>query len=328
MFGIDPIRSHLGLASSHVMNRIRSSLLMGLIAVVLVTTETGCRAIGRFGESRQTIASRRLSRQGLKAMHEGEWSVAETLFKDALEVSNSDDRAHFGLAESMWQRGEREAAISHMEQAVRLSAGDPKLAERLGRMYLDVGRLEESIQQSNLAMQAERTSADAWSLHGDCLHAKGDLEAALAAYHRALAIQPDYASVQLKAAEVYLAQGRFDRIVATLDRLQEGADGATTPARADLLRGIAMQQLGRPVEAQRSFAVAASKNPTDAAPHLQLASLLLEHGDVQEAKLSLAHAAQLEPDSAMGQSLKVQIDAVERSRSRTPAILSSSILRH
>ncbi len=309
------------------MIRSPSSFLLGLILLGLVSSETGCRAIGRFGESRQTIASRRLSRQGLKAMHEGDWTVAESLFQDALDVSGSDDRAHFGLAESLWQRGEQEAAIAHMEQAVRLSAGDPKVSERLGRMYLDVGRLEESIQQSNLAMQAERTSADAWSLHGDCLQAKGEMDAALAAYHRALAIQPDFAAVQLKAAEIYLAQGRFDRLVATLDRLEEGAGGEPIPARADLLRGIAMQQLGRPAEAERSFAIAASKNPGDASPHLQLASLRLERGDVEEAKISLAHAVQLDPKSSMGQTLKVQIDAAEHSGNKIPAMFSSGVIR-
>ena len=113
------------------MNQSFQPLLIGVILVGIISTELGCRAIGRFGESRQTIASRRLSRQGLKAMHEGDWSVAENLFTDALEVSGTDDRAHFGLAESLWQRDERPAAILHMEQAVRLSAGDPKLTENI-----------------------------------------------------------------------------------------------------------------------------------------------------------------------------------------------------
>ena len=309
------------------MNQSFQPLLIGVILVGIISTELGCRAIGRFGESRQTIGSRRLSRQGGKAMHEGEWAVAENLFTDALEVCGTDDRAHFGLAESLWQRDERPAAILHMEQAVRLSAGDPKLTERLGRMYLDVGRLEEAIQQSNLAMQAERSSAEVWALRGDCLRAKGQDDEALAAFHRALAIQPDLPSVQLKAAEIYKTQGRFDRLVATLDRLEEGAGSEHTPARADMLRGCAMQQLGRPDEARRCFELAAGKDPSDATPHLQLASLLLDGGEIEQARESISHAVRLDPDSAQGHSLMRQVSASRPASGGIPATFSSEIIR-
>ncbi len=279
-----------------------------LLLLAISIAETGCRAIGRFSESRQTIASRRLSRQGLKAMHEGDWSVAENHFSNALEVSASDDRAHWGLAESLWQRGERPAAIQHMEQAVRLSAGDPKLAERLGRMYLEVGRLEESIEQCNFAMQSERRSAEVWALRGDCLFAKGQNDESLAAYHRALAIQPDFPNVQLKAAEIYFAQGRFDRLIATLDCMQEGVGAEQIPARADLLRGIAMQQLGRSDEARQCFTLAASKEPSDPTPHLQLATLLLNRGDFELARASLATAVHLDPLAGQNTTLIQQLN--------------------
>lgn len=310
------------------MNQSFQPLLIGVMLVGIVSTASGCRAIGRFGESRQTIESRRLSRQGLKAMHEGDWSVAENLFTDALEVSGSDDRAHFGLAEALWQRDERTAAILHMEHAVRYSAGDPKLAERLGRMYLEVGRLEEAIRQCNLAMQVERSSAEVWALSGDCLRAKGQDDEALAAYHRALAIQPDLPAVQLKAAEIYQSQGRFDRLVATLDRLEEGVGSEHTPARADMLRGYAMQQLGRPDEAKRCFELAAGKDPRDATPHLQLASLLLDGGHIDQARESISHAVRLDPDSAQGRSLMRQVSTPVPAGGRVPVTFSSEIIRH
>ena len=266
-----------------------------LLVAILSICDSGCRAISRIGESRQSIAARRLSRQGLKAMHEGQWDAAENLFNDALQVSSTDDRAHQGMAESLWQRDQRDLAIRHMEHAVRLSGGDPKFAQRLGRMYLDVGRLEEADQQSVAALGAERNSAEVWALRGDCLSAEGKLEEALAAYHRALALRPDYPDVQLQAAEIYRLQGRYDRLLATLDRLQDGFGGFDIPARADVLRGVAMRQLGRHQEARRCFARAATKNPTDADPHLQIASLCLDEGDVQAARNSVQVALQLDP---------------------------------
>jgi tetratricopeptide (TPR) repeat protein len=230
-------------------------------------------------------------------MHDGQWDVAENLFTDALDVSKADDRAHWGLAESFWNRGERESAINHMQQAVRLSAGDSKFVQRLGRMYLELGQLEEAEKHSLLALESKRDSAAAWALRGDCLKATGQIQDALAAYHRALALQPDYPEVQLQTAEIYQGEKRYDRVLATLDRLQDGVGVDDAPARVDLLQGIAMRKLGRNEEARRCFVRATVKDPEDATPHLELASLALDQGNVALAKDSLSLGLRLNPDS-------------------------------
>jgi tetratricopeptide (TPR) repeat protein len=258
----------------------------------------GCRAIGRLGDSRQSISARRLSGQGFQAMHDGQWEIAEDLFSDALEVSKADDRAHWGLAEAYWKRGDLELAVAQMEQAVRLSAGDPKFVQRLGRMYLELGRLQEAESHSLWALESQRDSAETWGLRGDCLKATGELDDALAAYHRALALQPDYAEVQLQAAKIYLSQRRYDRLLATLGRLQDGVGVDDAPPQVDLLQGIAMRELGRDEEARRCFARACNKDATDATPHLQMAELALARGEVVAARTSLEIASMLDPESS------------------------------
>ena len=180
----------------------------------------GCRAIGRFGDSRQSIAARRLSGQGFQAMHDGQWEIAEKLFSDALDVSKADDRAHWGLAESYWKRGDTELAVAHMEQAVRLSAGDPKFVQRLGRMYLELGRLEDADSHSLWALESTRDSAEAWALRGDCLKAASD---------RRKRWQPITAlcvAARLRgsptASSQYLSRGRSFRPTAGNTRLSTG----------------------------------------------------------------------------------------------------------
>ncbi len=271
--------------------------ILCMLFAVMTLAEAGCRAIRRFGDSRQSISARRLSGQGFQAMRDGQWNTAEALFTDALDASKADDRAHWGLAEAYWKREEQELAIEHMEQAVRLSAGDPRLVQRLGRMYLELGRLEDADAHSLWALEAKRDVAEAWALRGDCLNAAGQADEALAAYHRALALQPDYPDVQLAASEIYRKQRRYDRLLATLDRLQDGVGVEDAPARVDMLQGIAMRQLGRTEEARRCFSRASTKEPEDAEPHLALASLALERGEADEARKSLAVAVKLNPDA-------------------------------
>ena len=230
-------------------------------------------------------------------MRDGKWLIAERLFQQALSESETDDRAHRGLAETLWQKNERELAIKHMEQAVRLSAGEPKLIERLGRMYLDVGRLEDANHQCMKALEANRDSPAVWALRGDCLFQQGRLSDALAAYHRALALQPDFLDVQLQTAKIYRSQGRFDRMLATLDRLQEGARNGHVPSRVDILRGIAMQQLNRGQEAMRCFQRAALTDPESAEPYLMIAALCLHEDDLPSARSAVDRAMRLDPSA-------------------------------
>ena len=256
-----------------------------------------------YKQQQKLIDARRHSGMGFQKIHNGSWEDAEELFEQALDKSENDERAHWGLAESYWNRGKTTLSLEHMEQAVRLSAGDPKMIQRLGRMYLDIGRLDDAKSHSLWALESERDSAAAWALYGDCLHAAADssdpdhpaLQPALAAYHRALALQPDYPKVQQTAAEIYLKQQRYDRVLATLDRLHDTLGINAASARVDLLRGIALKQEGRTDDAKASFLRAIAKDRNDPAPLIELASLELKEGRVEQARSTLEQAAEIDP---------------------------------
>ena len=293
--------------------------VIGYLCLILLVPASGCRAIQSFGDSSQSITARGLSGQGFQAMYEGDWATAESLFLNAVELSEGDDRAHWGLAESYWNRGDRELAIQQMQRAVELSAGDPKLVQRLGRMHLELGRIDEADDHSQWALESDRQSAEAWALKGDCLKASEEWDDALAAYHRAFAIQPDFTQVQIKTAEIYLSQFRHDRVLATLDRVQDERGMTESPAKVDLLRGIAMRELGRLEDARRCFVRASEKAPSDATPHLQLAELALLQGKRKDAEIAVAHAREREISSVDEENWILQL---EQNQSRIASLPS------
>lgn len=283
-------------------------------------SQTGCRSIVKFGESRQSVAARRLSRQGLQAARQGDWNVAEDLFSKSLDVSDNNDAAHRGLADTLWLRGRHDDAIVHLKKAVQLSAGDPKHLQRLGRMYLELGRVDEAARQCDIALQSDREWAALWALCGDCQMAQGRSDSALAAYHRALSLQPDYPYVQLQAAEIYHQHARHDRLLATLDRFNESSgsvllnqtDGGIVPGRADLLRGLAYRELGRGDEATRYLVAAAEKNPGDVTARLQLAASSIASGDSVAAQNWLAQAMRIDPEAVAASGwVRTSIDTSE-----------------
>lgn len=287
-----------------------------MAAYLLLTSAAGCRAIRKHVESRQGIAARKLSRQGLEAMHEGRWNAAEELFAGALELSKLDDRAQWGMAEALWLRGEQLEAIAHMEQAVRLSGSDPQLVVRLGRMYFEVGRFEEAELQSEEALVSGRSSAEAWGLRGDILAKRGADDEALAAYHRALALRADYPEVQVAIADVYHRQGRYDRLLATLDRLRDNVAADASPIRAEMLRGMAMGELGRPREAAQCFAAIAARSPSDLEILMKLAEAEFQAGDLAAARQAVGRVMQLDPESAEGRALVARMNAPQQRLAR------------
>lgn len=284
---------------------------MALLFVIILAS-SGCRAIRRHGESRQSIAAKRLARQGLEAMHRDRWEDAEELFAGAIDLNASDDRANWGLAESLWRRGEREEAIEYMQAAVRLSGSHPELVVRLGRMHWELDQLEAAEELCAEALLVGHDLAGTWALHGDCLSRRGHTREALAAYHRALALQPDYPEVQIQAAELYRQQGRYDRLLATLDRLRDELPSDSCPTRVHMLRGIAMRQLGRPHEASSCFAEALQLAPEDPNVHLELAALALHAGDFEKARDSIDEVNRIQPASAPAIEMAEQMERRER----------------
>lgn len=297
-----------------------------LVAIMLaVLASGGCRAISRIGESNQSLTARKLSRQGLQAMHHGQWNAAEQLFSDALAVSDIDDRAHRGISEAYWKRGQKDAAIKHMERAVELSAKDPKLVGRLGQMYLDVGRAMDAEHQSLIAVESERDSAEIWALRGDCLRTRGTHQEALAAYHRALALQPDYAEVKLRVAEIYLGENRYDRLLATLDQFNPDGDETETPARVHMLRGIAMKNLGRDERAIKHFVNASQRDPSIAEPHLQIAAINLKNQQPREANSRIQTAFDLNPSMVRATGWAAYLDSDMPDVNVKPAAMISDL---
>ena len=248
------------------------------MAIVTILMSGGCRAIRRIKGDQRAISARRLSGAGFAAMHDGDWEHAESLFAEALDVSGTDDRATWGLAEACWNRGQCEEAIRHLEHAVELSAGDPAMVRRLGRWYLESGRFDLADRHSRWALAQGRGDSANWTLRGDYLSAVERPEEALAAYHQALAIYPDDLSAKIATAEIYQRQRRYGRMLAAVESIRDSVGSDAAPGRVDRLRGLAMRNMGRPDEAERSFRTAVRKDVGDHLAMLELAELSLESG--------------------------------------------------
>jgi len=223
-------------------------------------TAAGCRLMPRSGPVPQDLAdARRLCNEGLSAADRKDLLRAEGLLEQAVKNCPIDVDARRHYADVLWQRGERMAAVTQIAEALRLSPGDASLCIDGGRMYMELGLLDDADRLAREAVRVAPRSDSAWRLHGQVALARGRPEEALADFHRALAIDPDGRELILETAEVYRRLGRPQRALATLAILGERYPPNQTPPQVLALEGMAQEALDQPAEAIESYRQAVAK---------------------------------------------------------------------
>lgn len=276
--------------------RIKSDFAIKLlgIALIVLISASGCRVWRRPPVGEALAGARQLSLRGAESLQQEKWNDAETYFSEALKESGMDERAHWGYAETMWKKGDRVLATEHMEEAVRLSGGNPDLTIRLGQMQLEQGKLDEAAKLAKAALETNRRHPGAWALQGDVLVAWQQWDQALAAYHRALIYQPDFPAVQMAVAELYHRTDRPQRALSTLDRLSDEHSLERMPVRAQWLRAESLVSLGRTREAKQALVHAEQRLAgCDSETMLAVAKTRYALGDMAECQSVLIHMESL-----------------------------------
>ncbi len=290
--------------------------LLWVCVLLTCVTGLGCRSFVQRKSNLQLEAARQLSLRGADALQRSRQQDAEMLFSEALRNSPLDERAHWGYATTLWKRGDRERAMEHMREAVRLSSRNPEYsgrypeyAIRLGEMNLVMGDRKSAKEYALGVLSANRSHAEAWALLGDAHQSERDWPAALECYHRALLIRSDYSRVQLSVAEIYRYMGRSQRSLAALDRMADLHASATTDPEVQLIRGMALADLNRTTEAAEALTIAAERMPIDRVERqIQLVHAQHAIGELVTARMTLGRLLASNTDNPEVKRLQSMLD--------------------
>jgi tetratricopeptide (TPR) repeat protein len=241
------------------------------------------------------LAAREQGRLGMNSLHEGNLAEAEARFNHAIERCPKDCNLRHDFSGVLWRRGKRSRAIQEMNKALKDSKEQPEWTVELGEMQLESGNMDEALASTERALRQDAQLANAWKLRGDILRKKGDLQSALHDYHRALTLQPESLDILMEIADVYRAQGRPRRALATLDRVSESATPDNRPPKLEYLQGLALQAMGRSGDAIEFFLLA-KKNDNHPDITLRLAEAQWAAGQYDEARKSALSFAERRPE--------------------------------
>ncbi len=285
------------------------------VLVMLAMLAGGCRIPGLGGPVSDSLAnSRQLSQQGVSALDRGMQSDAERLLAKAVNACPTNPEARRDYAECLWQRGARTEAVAQLEEACRLTPGDATLWVRHAEMRLAMGQLAPARAAAETAVNLNPRSPAAWAVRGRVTRDAGDLQRALADFHRALGYAPYDRRVLLEVAELHRRMNQPQRALETLQSL---ADTYNTPAEEPqqvlYLTGLAYVALNRYDDGVESLAAAARERPTPEILY-RLAEAQWLAGNPARAAITAEQALAIDPQHQPSRELLHRIELAGRSQ--------------
>ncbi len=281
-------------------------------ATMLVLGLSGCSGFARHWQRDQIISARQIALRGMDAVQSENWVEAERLFAQAVEVCPVDESVRSRYAEALWRRQATDEAVEQMREAVRLSGGDFELIVRLGEMYRSLGQMDRAGEMATQAIEAGHETARAFRLRGDTYRQRGMWQEALAAYHRALIVQPHFLEVELSVAQTYCLQNRPQRALSTLQALATRYPSGQHPVELAYWEGVALMNLQRYGQAAEKLSVAVAGRAESPDLLYRLAESRLRTGDLSAAQRTLAQARQTHPNHPAAIRLSAEVEQAIR----------------
>jgi tetratricopeptide (TPR) repeat protein len=182
--------------------------------------------------------------RGVRALDSGNWSAAETAFREGLTLTRAETPIGRSLMHklglSLYLGGRLQDALSQFEQAIRLApaAGHDEPASRahysLGIIMASGGRGDQAIAHLSKAVEYDATSVPARLALGDALRRAHRETESLPQYQEAVRINPQAAEARLGHA---LAQIRLRRWTDARQWLEESV--RAQPDRPELSHALA-----------------------------------------------------------------------------------------
>lgn len=256
----------------------------------------GCTKLRRPSTLGQLAESREFLFEGQAQARTGDWQQAEALYREAVDACPQDERAHGHLADSLWNLGRTQEALTSQLKAVELSPGETRHRLRLGEMYIELGQGEQALAQAEAVLKVDRFSAAAWNLKGQALVSLRRNDDALAVYQRSLAIDQSQTWVYEQIATLYEIDQKPQRALATWQTIEDMYGRDEVPAPILYHQAMALNELNRGEEAIEQLVRARRHDPDSMEILALLAQLQWQAGDRGSAQLTLAHLRNRWPD--------------------------------
>ena len=221
------------------------------------------------------------------------WRNGETLWSHAIAVTSENFIAHDGLGLFLLDHGRLDEAIDQFQIALNIDPKYPLARTNLAIALIKKGRVDEAIAHLQTVLQAYPNDAKAHLNLGNALAKKGDLQSAIAEYDKALSIQSPYPSAHYGLGMALDDSGRIDEAIA---HFQEAVQEDPHFAEANYLLGNDLFRRSRIEDAIAAYERALQSRPAYPEVENNIGLALLKEGRPGQAIAHWEHAIANESD--------------------------------
>lgn len=261
---------------------------------------------------------------------------AEATFRRAVAADGNYVPAKVGLARALAGNGKLKEAQSTLEAATRAAPDNPMPVHAMARLAAGQGKMDEAIAYHERAIAIDANFVPAYMDQGDLHLARGDTDAAIAAYKAGAHVARDPVPLLFRVGVAYEAAQRWD------DAEQAYLDVLARDAKVyGAYNNLAAMAAARRVKLDQALEWARKANelaPKDAAVRDTLGWVYRARGQLDQAATTLEQASRLNPkDPAIQYRLgivygesgrrKESVAALKRALSIDPRFRSASDAR-
>lgn len=204
---------------------------------------------------------------GLIRIRQKRYADAERYLRGAIAVEPKAARHHAVLADLFAQIGAHAAAAEAYIVALALEPSLPRVRVALARALLAAGRSADAEREIR-SLLIDAPSADLWEMFSRALRQQGKLEQSVEAADQALQLAPSHIAAAHGRAVALARNGHNEEALAVFDSLiARGVQAAPIW----LQRGVALLNMTRHAEAEAAFADGVQRWPNDQHLHDALA---------------------------------------------------------
>ncbi len=227
------------------------------------------------------------------------WKNELTLWSDVVAKSPSKFRPRINLGSAYLSKNRLDDAEREFREAIRLDPSSAEAHNNLGTVCQRKGKIDDALREFRTAVDLDSSLAGALSNMGAVYQARGQFEEAVRMCRAAIRIDPSFVDAYHNLGSALDRQGNLEDALAAF-RLAEAQVGPGAPPDSPLQESIAtvLRRLGRAGEARRVIERALERDGSNPSLHDDLAILLLEAGEFDQAALEAREAVRLAPEHA------------------------------
>ena len=235
---------------------------------------------------------------------EANFNIAETLAKQGkpdeaalwydkvLKLNPGDAHTYVSLAAAKIQQDKFDEAISLCREGLNYNPKNPQLHSNLGLAFLKMGKIDEALTELETAV---KLGGDAMAYNNLALavSAKGDYDAALEYYRRAISLEPKNAESYYNLANLYMILNKPEKAVEEYKKAIQ-INPRYSKAYGNL--AVALARLNRHTEALENFTKVVDLEPNSTDANFNLATALMGAGQFDKAAEHYRKVLALDPN--------------------------------